>query len=81
MEDELQTNRMEKLVRAYNVDRTENKKGTIKYYIPLKFSLNGKTFEEQFYITGLGKQKVILGLPWLKKNNLEINWQTGKLEW
>ena len=32
-------------------------------------------------MTGLGKQKVILGFPWLKKNSPEINWQTGKLEW
>ena len=63
------------------MDRTENKKGTIKNYIDLQFSLNGKEFQERFYVTGLGKQKVILGLPWLRKHNLEINWQTGKLEW
>ena len=72
---------MEKPVKAYNVDGTENKKGIIKYHIPLKFSLNGKTFKEQFYVTGLRKQKIILRLPWLKKNNLEIKWQTGKLKW
>ena len=28
-----------------------------------------------------GKQKIILGLSWLKEHNLEINWKTGKLEW
>ena len=48
---------MEKLVKAYNINGTENKKGTIRHYIPLKFSLNGRTFEEQFYVTGLGKQR------------------------
>ena len=68
-------------VKAYNMDGMENKKGTIKNYVNLQFSLNGKEFQERFYITGLGKQKVILGLPWLKKHNPEINWQTGKLEW
>ena len=73
---ELQT-----LVKAYNMDRTENKKGTIKNYVNLQFSINGKEFQERFYVTGLGKQKAILGLPWLKKHNPEINWQTGKLEW
>ena len=59
----------------------ENKKGTIKNYVDLQFSINGKEFQEQFYVTGLGKQKAILGLPLLKKHNPEINWQTGKLEW
>ena len=72
---------LETPVKAYNMDRTENKKRTIKNYIDLQFSLNGKEFQEQFYVTGLGKQKVILGLPWLRKHNPEINWQTGKFEW
>ena len=68
-------------VKAYNVDGMENKKGMIKNYIDLQFSLNGKEFQERFYVTGLGKQKVILGLPWLRKHNPEINWQTGTLKW
>ena len=72
---------LETPVKAYNVDGTENKKGTIKNYVDLQFSINGKEFQEWFYVTRLGKQKAILGLPWLKKHNLEINWQTGKLEW
>ena len=72
---------LETPVKAYNVDRTENKKGTIKNYVDLQFSINGKEFQERFYVTGLGKQRAILGLPWLKKHNPEINWQTGKLEW
>ena len=69
------------LVKAYNVDGTENKKGTIKNYVDLQFSLNGKEFQERFYVTRLGKQKVILGLPWLRRHNPEINLQTGKLKW
>jgi hypothetical protein len=36
---------------------------------------------EQFLITGLGNQKIILGLPWLRKYNLEINWKEGTLQW
>ena len=72
---------MEKPVKAYNVDGTENKKGTIKYFATLEFSLKEKDFKEWFYVTRLGKQKVILRFPWLKKNNPEINWQLGKLEW
>ena len=72
---------LETPVKAYNMDGTENKKGTIKNYVDLQFSINGKEFQERFYVTGLGKQKVILGLPWLRRHNPEINWQTGKLKW
>ena len=32
-------------------------------------------------VTGLGKQKMILGFPWLQKHNHIINWQTETFEW
>ena len=32
-------------------------------------------------ITGLGKQSIILGLPWLVKENPDINWRAGTLQW
>ena len=32
-------------------------------------------------VTSLGKQKMILGLPWLQKHNPIINWQTRTFEW
>ena len=32
-------------------------------------------------ITGLGKRSIILGLPWLVKENPDINWQAGTLQW
>src|ERR1700735_1387522 len=54
---------------ARNVDGTPNKKGTIRSYVDLQFKIGDKSFYERFYITGLGKQKMILGLPWLKRNN------------
>jgi hypothetical protein len=36
---------------------------------------------ERFLITGLGNQKIILGLPWLREHNPEINWKEGTLQW
>jgi hypothetical protein len=38
-------------------------------YIKLEFPLGERTFNKQFYVTGLGKQKIILGFPWLHKYN------------
>jgi hypothetical protein len=63
------------------VDGTENKQGTIRYYMDLYLQVNGKTNTERFLITGLGNQKVILGLPWLREHNPEINWKEGTLQW
>ena len=33
-----------------------------------------------FAVTGLGKQKVILGLSWLHEHNPEVDWKTGKVK-
>jgi hypothetical protein len=72
-------NYLDKSVKAYNVDGTENKQGTINAYINLEFSLGERKFKEWFYVTGLGKQKIILGFPWLHKYNPIIDWKKGEV--
>jgi Retroviral aspartyl protease len=72
-------NYLDEPVKAYNVDGTENKRGTIKAYINLEFSLGEQKFKEQFYVTGLGKQKIILGFPWLHKYNPIIDCKKGEV--
>ena len=32
-------------------------------------------------VTGLGKQRIILGFPWFKKHNPDIDWNTGVINW
>jgi Retroviral aspartyl protease len=73
--------KLEYPIMAQNVDGTENKQGTIQYYTDLDLQVNSKTNMEQFLITGLGNQKIILGLPWLQEHNPEINWKEGTLQW
>jgi len=68
-------------IKAYNVDGTENKKGTIKSFVDLEFRIDGRKFNERLYVTGLGKQKVILGFPWLSKHNPIIDWKQGRINW
>ena len=72
---------LDKLIPAINVDGTLNKKGTIKHYVNLELEVFGQTQLIQLLITGLGKQKILLGFPWLQKNNPLINWQTGTFQW
>lgn len=33
-----------------------------------------------FNVMPLGKYDIVLGIPWLKKHNPEVDWRTGKLE-
>jgi hypothetical protein len=73
--------KLEYPITAQNVDRTENKQGTIRYYTDLDLQVNSKTNMEQFLITGLENQKIILGLPWLREHNPKINWKEGTLQW
>ena len=64
---------LDKPIPTINVDRTLNKKGTIKHYINLELEVFGQTQMIQLLVTGLGKQKILLGFPWLQKNNPLIN--------
>jgi hypothetical protein len=73
--------KLEYPITARNVDGTKNKQGTIRYYTDLDIQVNGKTNTERFLITGLGNQKIILGLSWLREHNPEINWKEGTLQW
>jgi hypothetical protein len=72
-------NYLDKPVKAYNVDGTENKQETISSYINLEFKLRDQTFNERFYVTGLGKQRIILGSPWLHKHNPIIDWKKEEI--
>ena len=72
---------LEKPIPAINVDGTLNKKGTIKHYVNLEIEIFGQLQTIRLLVTGLGKQKILLGFPWLQKNNPLINWQTDTFQW
>ena len=57
----------EKPIPILNVDGTQNKRGTITHYMELNMSIGNSTCKQCFYITGLGKQKMIFGFTWLKE--------------
>ena len=68
-------------IQAYNVDGTENKRGTIKECVNLNLEINGRRRRTTLLVTGLGKERIILGFPWLNEHNPDINWTTGKFSW
>ena len=72
---------LEKPIKVYNVDGTQNKQGTIKKYVELNVEIHGRKQKQRLLVTGLGKQKIILGFTWLKEMNPIIDWRKGTLEW
>ncbi|KAI5115582.1 hypothetical protein M0805_009655 [Coniferiporia weirii] len=62
-------------------------KFVIKHRIPTKLltrpihirNIGGRSITTTFLVTSLGKEDVILGLPWLKHHNPAINWTAGTI--
>ena len=72
---------LERPIIARNVDGTENKKGKITSFVDLELTINEKKMMTCLLITGLWKQRIILGFPWLNEHNPDINWKTGEFTW
>jgi hypothetical protein len=66
-------------IEIYNVDGTENKRGRITEYCILYITMGTKTKKQMFFVTELGSDRLILGYPWLRGYNPELNWQKGTL--
>ena len=77
----LKAQTLETPLQAKNMDGTENKWGTIKNYINIDAEINGRKIPIELLITGLGKERIILGFPWLNEYNPDINWRTGEFSW
>ncbi|ESK86751.1 reverse transcriptase-rnase h-integrase [Moniliophthora roreri MCA 2997] len=67
-------------IRVFNVDRTANKTAWITHVVELEFQIAGKEFWENFMISGIGDEDMILGLPWLRYHNPVIDWETGEIQ-
>src|SRR5258708_3990717 len=61
------TKRLKKPRTVTNVDGTLNRAGSITRYTNLLFSYKGKETDLPMYVTNLGRDRIILGLPWFKE--------------
>jgi hypothetical protein len=66
---------------VHNVDGTMNKEGLITHYVCLEIKVKERRRIYKFLTTTLGRQRLILGLPWLEEENPEINWKEQKITW
>ena len=76
----LHTRKLSKSIPVYNVDGTLNESGSITEVVDLILRYWNHSERTLFTVTGLGKQKLILGHSWLRKHNLEIDWVTGEVK-
>jgi len=63
-----------------NVDETLNRNGPIRYITRLLIKIDGNVISTKFFISHLGKENVILGLPWLGIVNPIIDWSEKTLK-
>jgi RNase H-like domain found in reverse transcriptase/Reverse transcriptase (RNA-dependent DNA polymerase)/Integrase zinc binding domain len=78
--NEIRMTPLRKPILAKNVDRTLNKNSTITHSATIDLTVNERTMKTRCLVTGLGKESIILGLPWLRQHNPTVDWSTGAFE-
>jgi hypothetical protein len=63
----------------HNINRTLNEAGSITHKVSLILQVGQDEERFDFFVTSLGPEKVILGLPWLQHRNPAIDWQAGTM--
>ena len=64
----------------YNIDGSRNKAGSLAHYARLRLQVGKEEAWQDFLMTELGSEDVILGLPWLRRVNPKIDWAEGMME-
>lgn len=64
----------------HNIDGSRNQAGSITHYARLELSIGTHTERTEFLVTNIGPEDMILGLPWLRKINPQIDWTNGRVE-
>ena len=70
---------LEHPIQLHNINGTLNEAGSITHKVKLRLQIGTDEEQFEFYVTSLGPEKVILGLPWLRHRNPHINWQEGTM--
>jgi hypothetical protein len=63
----------------YNIDGSKNRAGKITRFVRLRLLIGDLERWREFLVTDLGPEDVVLGLPWLRSVNPEIDWAEGTM--
>lgn len=66
-------------IQLCNIDRSENHVGSVLKVAQLRLRLGEAREWQDFLVTDLSLEELVLGLPWLRKVNPEIDWSSGTL--
>ena len=75
----LGTKKLKYPIQARNINGTNNRASYIIDFLKLIIKQGTKKVPARFYVMNLGSDRTILGYPWLRNFNPDINWTTGKL--
>src|SRR5215471_343236 len=78
--EQLNTRKLSEPIIVHNVDGTPNEAGPIKEVLDIVLQYNGHSERTTFAVTEIGDQDLILGLPWLREHNPEVDWETGEVK-
>jgi hypothetical protein len=74
-DQKIRTHRLKEPFRVSNADGTSSGKGYITHYCVLDVKINQQTMRGKFNVHKLGRRdQILLGIPWLKAMNPDINW-------
>src|SRR6267154_3393617 len=76
----VETQKMKTPRTVTNVDGTTNRAGTISKYTNLTCTYNEKQTNLPFYVTNLGKDRIIFGMPWFQTFEPTVSWKKKTLE-
>src|SRR5258708_5541044 len=75
----LPTKKLDRDQTIHNIDGTTNSAGNITQKCVLNVQIKGQIKEQEFFITNLGQDRVVLGYPFLRTFNPQIDWEKGEL--
>jgi predicted aspartyl protease len=67
-------------IALHNIDGSKNKAGSLTHFARLTLTIGSWNEPTDFLVTDLSPEDIILGLPWLKKVNPTIDWDSGEME-
>ena len=76
---QLKTFALQKPIHIFNIDGTANRAGQITHFARLALMVDKQEQWTDFLVTDLGGEDIILGLPWLRKTNPQVDWEKGRL--
>ena len=80
VKNQIDTRRLSHPVLVLNVDGTPNRAGQVVEVVDLILQYQQHAERTLFAVMSLGKRDVILGYPWLRQHNPEVNWQTQEVK-